>query len=112
MQRLLYALLYSLEGLRDSFKTEPAFRLEIFLALVLIPSVFFLEHNLIYRILMVSSILLILIAEVANTAIEATVNRIGQEIHPFSKKAKDAGSALVLLALLNAALVWGIIILS
>jgi diacylglycerol kinase (ATP) len=111
MQRLLRALLYSLEGLRDSFKTEPAFRQEIFLAIILIPAAFFLESSPTYRILMVSSILLVLIAEIANTAIEAAINRISTEIHPLSKKAKDAGSALVLLALLNVALVWGIILL-
>lgn len=112
MQRLIKAFFYSLEGLRDSFLTEPAFRLEIILSAVLIPAAFFVTHSPNYRALLVSSIIIVLIAEIANTAIEAAINRIGSEIHPLSKKAKDAGSAMVFLALVNAAAVWGIMLFS
>ncbi len=111
MRRLIRAFFYSLEGLRDTFRTEPAFRLEIIMALILIPAAFFVTFSPIYRIILISSVLLVLMTELANTAIEATINRIGPEIHPLSKKAKDAGSAIVLIALINMAIIWSMALL-
>lgn len=106
MQRLIRAFFYSLDGLKDSFLTEPAFRQEVLLAVVAIPLACFLDVTMLERALLIGSILLIFIAELANTAIEACIDRISEEKHPLSKKAKDAGSALVLLALINAGLLW------
>ena len=110
MKRLFYALLYSLEGLLATFRSEPAFRLEIVLSVFLIPTALWVTDVPIERAALIASILLVLITEVANSAIEASIDRIGTEIHPLSKKAKDAGSAMVFLALVNVAIVWLILL--
>lgn len=107
MIRLWQALLYSLSGLVVAWHDEEAFRQEMVLAAVMLPLAFWLAPSLIALLLMVGSVLLVLVVELLNTAVEATINRIGPEIHPLSKKAKDTASAAVLIALLNAGLVWG-----
>lgn len=111
MKRLFYALLYSLAGLRDSFRSEPAFRLEVYLSVILIPLAFWITPLPLERIALIASIMLVLITEITNTAIEATINRIGPELHPLSKKAKDAGSAIVFLALVTTGIIWGLLLL-
>lgn len=106
MQRIIKAFFYSFAGLHSAWQSEAAFRLEVMGACVLIPAAFFLAPDKISLILMVASLLLVMIVELLNTGIEAAINRIGSEIHPLSKKAKDTASAAVLLSLLLAGFVW------
>lgn len=111
LRRLLNAVGYSRAGLQACWRNEEAFRQELLLTLVLLPLALWLGDSGVERALLVSSLLLILIAELANSGLEAVVDRIGPERHELSKRAKDIGSALVLLALLNAALVWLLVLL-
>ena len=105
LSRLLHAGRYSLAGLRAGWN-EKAFRTEACFAVVMLPSAFWLGHGWVEVALLTGSVLLVLIAELLNTAIEAAIDRIGPEWHALSKKAKDMGSAAVLLALLWCASIW------
>ena len=111
MKTLLHlwkVLVYSLLGVRKAFYDEIAFRIELAVAVILIPAALLLPVSLIVRILLIGSVLLVLIIELLNTAVEAVVNRISTEQHTLSAKAKDAGSAAVLMASINLVVVWGI----
>ena len=110
LKRVWNAFFYSLEGFRAAWKHEDAFRQETLLALVLIPLAFFLVDAALERALMIASILLVLIVELINSAIEATVDRISLENHQLAKRAKDIGSAAVLIALINVLVVWGLVL--
>ncbi|ODN43007.1 diacylglycerol kinase [Piscirickettsia litoralis] len=109
--RLAQALMYSYEGLIAAFKSEAAFRLELLIAVIFIPVALFLQVSAVAKVLMISSILLVLIAELINTAIEAVIDRISMERHSLSKKAKDIGSATVLVAMINVACTWLVILI-
>jgi len=111
VRRLLNALRYSLEGLAAAFRHEEAFRLELWLALVLIPAAFFAPVGGTGRILMIASVLLVLIVELLNTAVEVVVDRISAQEHPLAKRAKDLGSAAVFLSLVNVGAVWLLVLL-
>lgn len=104
--RIIKACGYSRDGLIAVFKSEAAFRQELLLTALLTPLAFLTAPDSLSLGLMLSSLLLVLIVEILNSAIEAVVDRAGTDIHPLAKKAKDAGSAAVLLALMNAALIW------
>jgi diacylglycerol kinase (ATP) len=106
IKRLINALGYSRDGLAATFRSEAAFRQECLAAAVLIPLAFFIAPDRVMLVLMIASILLVLIVELLNSAIEAAIDRFGPERHALAKQAKDAGSAAVLLALILAALVW------
>ncbi|EGR3964646.1 diacylglycerol kinase [Vibrio cholerae] len=108
--RIIYATGYSMKGFAAAWKNEAAFRQEVTLALPLITLSFFLPVSTIEQVLMVGSLVLILIAELLNSAIEAVVDRIGAERHELSGRAKDIGSAAVFVALCFAAFTWGIIL--
>lgn len=110
LRRLINAVRYSADGLSAAFRHEDAFRQESFLAAVLIPAAFFMPTDGTGKALLVGSVLLVLIIELINSAVEATVDRISLERHPLAKRAKDIGSATVLLALLNLAAVWGLVL--
>lgn len=110
MKRIWKALFYSIDGMISAWRDEAAFRQEIVLAVFMIPAAFYLAPDKISMILMVGSVLLVLLVELLNTSIEAAVNRIGEEIHPLSKKAKDTASAAVLIALVNVGVVWVVIL--
>jgi diacylglycerol kinase (ATP) len=110
VRRLLNAARFSLEGFRSAL-SESAFRLELSLAAVLIPLGLYLGMSGVERALLVGSVLLVLIVELANSAIEAVVDRISLEEHPLAKRAKDLGSAAVMIALCNVAAVWLLILL-
>ena len=110
LSRLCRALGYSLHGLRATWTTEPAFRLEIIFMIIALVVAVWVPVTTAERALLILSSLMVLGAELVNTAIESIINRIGPEIHPLSKKAKDVGSAVVLVALLQALLVWGIVL--
>ena len=111
LRRVWNAFFYSLDGFRAAWKHEDAFRQEALLACVLIPLAFFLGDGAIGRALMIASVLLVLIVELINSAIEAAVDRISLENHLLAKRAKDIGSAAVLIALINVLLVWGLVLL-
>ena len=110
VRRLLSAARISAEGLRTAL-SESAFRLELSLAAVLIPLGLYLGTSGVARALLVGSVLLVLIVELLNSAIEAAVDRISLERHPLAKRAKDLGSAGVALALANVVLVWLLVLL-
>lgn len=111
VQRVWNALHYSLAGLRAAFVCEDAFRQEALLAAVLIPLSFFLPVSGLGRAVMIASVLLVLIVELLNSAIEAAVDRVSLDRHHLSKRAKDIGSAAVLLALINVLIVWCCVLL-
>ena len=108
--RLRNALGYSRDGLIAAWKNEAAFREETLLALVAIPLALYFGQTGIERALLVGSILLVLIVEILNSAIEAVVDKASPEKHELAKRAKDMGSAAVLLSLLFAATVWGLLL--
>ena len=106
---MVNAARWSLDGLRAGL-SEAAFRQELVLAAVLVPLGLYLGSNGSARALLVGSVLLVLIVELANSAIEAAVDRISLEEHPLAKRAKDLGSAAVMLSLLNVATVWALVL--
>jgi len=112
LQRVVNALRYSADGLRAAWSGEDAFRQELILAAVLVPVALLLPLALIERLLLIGTVVLVLIVELLNTAVEAAIDRHSFEINPLAKRAKDLGSAAVLLALLLAGGVWGAILWS
>ncbi|WP_223247308.1 diacylglycerol kinase [Sulfuriferula sp. AH1] len=110
-KRVLNALFYSIDGMKAALRHEDAFRQEMLLAVILIPLAIFLEPSAVGRALMIASVLLVLIVELLNSAVEAAVDRISFEHHHLIKRAKDMGSAAVLVSLLNVCVVWGLILL-
>jgi diacylglycerol kinase (ATP) len=110
LQRVLNATGYSLDGLRAAWTHEEAFRQELMLAAVLIPVATFLPVSLVEKILLVGVVVLVLIVELLNTGIESAVDRDSLEINPLGKRAKDFGSAAVMLSLLLAGGTWVAII--
>lgn len=107
----LKALVYSFAGLAATWKTEIAFRIECVLAVILIPLGFWLGETGLERAMLIGAINLVLIVELLNSAIEVAIDRVGSEIHPLSKIAKDTGSAAVFLSLLGAGAIWALILL-
>lgn len=112
LQRVLNAAGYSWAGLTAAFRYEDAFRQEVFLALMLIPLALYLGDNGIERALMIGAVLGVLVVELLNSAVEAAVDRISLERHLLIKRAKDMGSAAVMIALINVLVVWALVLLS
>lgn len=110
MRRLINAFGYSVEGIKAAYLNEDAFRQEVWMAVILIPLALYLGHDAVGKALMIASVLLVIVVELLNSAIEATVDRISLENHQLAKRAKDIGSAAVLLALVNLAVCWGLLI--
>jgi len=108
--RLWNALGYSKDGLSAAWKHEAAFREEVMLAIVAIPLAFYLGKTGVERAMLAGSILLIIIVEILNSAVEAVVDKASPEKHELAKRAKDMGSAAVLLSLIFAASVWGLVL--
>ncbi len=108
--RVIRALGYSLAGLRAAYRKETAFRQELVMIAVLVPLALWLGRSGAERALLIGSVLLVLIVELLNSAVEAVVDRIGHERHELSASAKDMGSAAVLIALLLLATTWGLIL--
>jgi diacylglycerol kinase (ATP) len=106
LRRLINAFRYSCAGIVEAYRNEDAFRQEVLLAAIMLPIAFFVHTSAIGRAMMIGSVLLLLIVELVNSAIEATVDRISLDDHRLAKRAKDIGSAAVLLAILNMLLVW------
>lgn len=104
--RLLKAAQFSWQGFQAAYKHEEAFRQEVWGLLVAVPLALWLGDDGVEKALMIGSVLLLLIVELLNSAIESTIDRIGTERHELSGRAKDIGSAAVLLATINVILVW------
>ena len=109
LRRIWLAFFYSMAGFQSAWKGEAAFRQEFVLALILLPLSVVLGRSALEYIALVGSVLLVLIVELLNSAIEATVDRIGLERHPLAKNAKDMGSAAVLVSLMFVLFTWGLI---
>jgi diacylglycerol kinase (ATP) len=106
LRRIWNALFYSLDGLAAAIKHEDAFRQEVLLALILVPVAIYLPVSGVGKGLMIVSVLLVLIVELLNSGIEAVTDRVSLEDHALAKRAKDLGSAAVMLSLVNVAAVW------
>ena len=111
LKRVINALKYSIAGTSAAFKHEDAFRQEVFLTVLLVPIAFYIAETPFHCALMISSLLLIIIVELLNSAIEATVDRISIKHHMLAKRAKDIGSAAVFFSLINAAVIWILILI-
>src|SRR3970040_1391223 len=108
--RIVRAFSYSAKGLRAAYKKESAFRQELILAVVMLPLAAWLGRTGVERSLLIGSVLLVLIVELLNSAVEATVDRGGKDWDKLAGRAKDMGSAAVLIALLQLAATWGLIL--
>ena len=111
MKRLWKALLYSLDGFAAAFRNEDAFRLEVLFALILIPLALSMHVGSIGKALMVGSVVLVLIVELLNSAIEAAIDRISLEDHVLAKRAKDMASAAVMISVINVPVMWLLVLL-
>ena len=109
LERVIDAAGYSWQGLRAAVKHESAFRQELLLCSLLLPVALWLGQSVIEQVLLISCLLLVLIVELLNSAVEAVVDRIGDEHHTLAGRAKDMGSAAVMIALINVFVIWGLI---
>ena len=107
--RIGKALGYSLQGLTHAVRFEAAFRQELIIAIPAIIGLWFLPVSMVEKLLLLGTVLLVLIVELLNSAIEATVDRVSTERHPLSGRAKDLGSAAVLLAVILMVVAWALI---
>ncbi len=109
--RIFRAMRCSIQGIRAAWRHEQAFRQELLLCVLLTPLAFWLGHGGLERTLLLGPLVLLLIVELLNSAIEAVVDRVGTEHHELSGRAKDLASAAVLLAMANIVLVWALVLL-
>ena len=110
LKRIFSAFFYSMDGLKSAWRHEHAFRQELVLFIVATAIALALRISAFEKLVLIAVMVLILIVELINSAIEAVVDRISLERHPLSKNAKDFGSAAVLLACLLAAATWGVVL--
>jgi diacylglycerol kinase (ATP) len=110
LRRLINALGYSLEGMASALRHEEAFRQEVLLAVVLVPAALLAPVTPPAKALMIASVLLVLIVELLNSALEAAVDLASPERHQLAKRAKDIGSAAVFLSLVNLGVVWTLVL--
>jgi diacylglycerol kinase (ATP) len=108
--RIWNAFFYSLAGFKAAYLHEHAFRQECLLAVILLPAALLMPTGGLGKALMVASVLLVLIVELLNSALEAAVDRISLEQHQLAKRAKDIGSAAVFMSLVNVAVVWALVL--
>lgn len=111
VQRVVNATRYSLEGLAAAARHEDAFRQELILAAVLVPLGLWLGADGVERALLAGSVLMVLVVELLNSAVEATVDRVSLEDHQLAKRAKDIGSAAVMMSLVTVGVVWLLVLL-
>ena len=109
LNRILHAVLFSKAGLKAAWIHEAAFRQEVILCAVMIPSSFWVGQNATEWSLLIGSCLLVLIVELLNSSIEAITDRVGTDHHALSGRAKDLGSAAVFVSIVLAGLIWGLI---
>lgn len=110
-RRIVQALFNSLAGLADAWREESAFRQEVLLAVLLVPVACVVQVSRPERALLIATVLLVLLVELLNSSVEAAIDRISLERHQLSRRAKDLGSAAVLVALLLLAVVWALVLL-
>ena len=110
VRRILNACAYSMSGLKLAYRHEHAFRQEVLGALVLLPIACLVPVAPVERVLLIGTVLLVLIVELLNSSIEAAVDRVGLETHHLSKRAKDIGSAAVMLVLILLGITWALIL--
>jgi diacylglycerol kinase (ATP) len=106
LERIVRAAGYSIAGLSAAWRHETAFRQECALAVVMLPAACWVGRNWIEVALLAGSVMCVLIVELLNSAIEAVVDRVSADLHPLSKRAKDIGSAAVMLSLISCAALW------
>jgi diacylglycerol kinase (ATP) len=109
-KRIWNAMMYSFDGFAAAFRHEDAFRQEVFLALLLIPLAFYMPVNGAAKGQLIASVLLVMIVELLNSGIEAVTDRVSLDDHALAKRAKDLGSAAVMLSLINVPVVWLLVI--
>jgi diacylglycerol kinase (ATP) len=112
MDRIMTAFNNSINGLMSVYEQEKSFREDILIFILFFPLALFAENTTIEKVLLISSLFIILMAELINTAIEVIIDRISKETHPLSKMAKDIGSGLVFVSFLNATIIWLVIFLN
>jgi diacylglycerol kinase (ATP) len=110
LRRIVNAFGYSKAGLAAAYRNEAAFRQEVLLAALMIPLALFLPASGTGRALMIGSVMLVLVVELLNSAVEAVVDRVSLENHALAKRAKDIGSAAVMLALVNVPITWALVL--
>jgi diacylglycerol kinase (ATP) len=110
VMRALFAFKHSYDGLRVTFRSESAFRQETALAALLVPCALLLPVTPVERVMLIGSVLLVLLVELLNSAVEAVVDRISLDRHELSRRAKDCGSAAVLIALVICATTWAMLV--
>ncbi|WP_319379902.1 diacylglycerol kinase [Thiomicrorhabdus sp.] len=106
LKRVVYAAGYSWKGFKSTWKHEAAFRQEVWLFAVLLPAAFWIGESAFERAILIAVLMIVLLVELLNTAIESVVDRIGDEYHKLSGRAKDQASAAVFLSFFIAAVVW------
>ena len=111
LKRIYNAFFNSMSGLDATWRHEEAFRQEIFITIILVPTALILCDSLVHTVLLIFSVFLVLIVELLNTCVEAVVDRISTEHHELSKRAKDIGSAAVFVSLILLIIVWSLTIL-
>jgi diacylglycerol kinase (ATP) len=111
VQRVINAARYSFEGLAAAARHEDAFRQELILTAVMVPLGLWLGTDGVERALLVGSVLMVLVVELLNSAVEATVDRVSLEDHQLAKRAKDIGSAAVMMSLVTVGVVWLLVLL-
>lgn len=111
LKRITNAFFFSIAGFKAIWKHEEAFRQEVFLLIVTVPLAFWLTDNNIEQVLLVGSVVVVLLVELLNSAVETAIDRIGYEHHELSGRAKDIGSAAVMLSLTLAAFTWALILI-
>lgn len=109
-KRVYKAGIYSAKGLKAAFRNEEAFRQELYIILLILPFAFWIAGNIYELMALIACLVLVLIVELLNTGLEAIVDRIGSEYHELSGRAKDVGSAAVMLAIFLTIMVWSGII--
>ncbi|CDL81737.1 diacylglycerol kinase [Xenorhabdus szentirmaii] len=112
LTRIIKAAGYSAKGIKAAWQNEAAFRQEVIASILAVTVAFLLDISLLERLLLIGSVILVVIVEMINSAIEAVVDRIGSEHHELSGRAKDMGSAAVFLTMLLALFIWGMILWS
>lgn len=111
LQHLIDATRNSFQGLRHAWASEAAFRYEIYVLAVVVPAAWLLGKSPVEHALLIGSVLLVVVVELINSAIETTVDRVGKEHHELSGRAKDLSSAAVFISILLAAVVWLVLLL-
>lgn len=100
----------AMQGLRAAWKHEDAFRQEVIISVIAIPAALFLPVSALGKVMMIASVFLLLIVELVNSALEAAVDHTSLERHPLAKRAKDIASAAVFMSIVNALVVWGLVL--